>query len=236
MDHDSFDRLTVAIDRWRDRATRRSTLRLLVGGSVAAAGLTAADADARRRERDICRGIGASCKRDRDCCTDTCLADRCRIPGSQECGNRTCLPGFKCCRGNGSERKCTPRGFPTCCGSFSFADGFRCCRSSDSGQSGACPSNSTCCSNRVGAGCCPQGMKCCDGGCCPDGMICCHHGCCPDGFRCASSGCAIDGTATAGTRRMSKTRPFTDRLEIDEADVIEVAPREGEAAPDAEGD
>ena len=72
MDGKSFDRLSVVVHRLREQATRRGALRLLLGGSLAVAGTLVADeGEARRRKnrkRKKCRGYGAVCGGNRDCC------------------------------------------------------------------------------------------------------------------------------------------------------------------------
>jgi hypothetical protein len=84
MDGESFDRLSVVVHRLRDKATRRSALGLVLGGSAAAlSGLLAQDVSAKKHKNNgkkkhkNCRGFGAGCKSNKDCCNSNCRSGRC---------------------------------------------------------------------------------------------------------------------------------------------------------------
>ena len=60
MDGESFDRLSVVVHRLREKASRRTALRLLLGGSaVAAGGLLVDSADARKKNKNKNKSVGA---------------------------------------------------------------------------------------------------------------------------------------------------------------------------------
>jgi hypothetical protein len=177
MDGESFDRLSVIVNRLRDRSSRRDALRALLGGSaaVAAAALADDDADARKKNRKKrCRGYGATCHHHKDCCNGSCRYGRCWYTGNggggggKHCGGRTCPSGWSCCRQSGVH-VCVPSNYPTCCGGYSYANGYYCCNNGY----GACYSGGECCPGGSGTGCCQDGWKCCGNGrCCPRGWDC----------------------------------------------------------------
>ena len=74
MDETSFDRLAVAVDCIRGKASRRGALRALLGGSLAAAVLAPPTSEAAERS---CSGLGSRCRRDGDCCSDRCRSNIC---------------------------------------------------------------------------------------------------------------------------------------------------------------
>jgi hypothetical protein len=126
MDGESFDRLSVIVHRLREKATRRGALRLLLGGSVAAAaGSLAGETEARRRRRNLrrgCKGFGGRCDSSRDCCSGRCRNGFC-FPdggggGGNRCNGQRCPNGWDCCRFSGVD-VCVPRNHPSC-----FNNGF----------------------------------------------------------------------------------------------------------------
>lgn len=119
MDGESFDRLSVAVHRLRDQATRRGALGLLLGGAVAAVtGLAVEETEARKRRRNKkrrkgCKGFGGRCNGSRDCCDGRCRNGFC-FPGNggggggSRCNGVRCPNGWRCCRFQGIDR-CLPR-------------------------------------------------------------------------------------------------------------------------------
>ena len=167
MDGESFDRLSVVVHRLRDKATRRGALGLLLGGSVAAAsGLLADDADAKKNNKNKkngnCRGYGATCRSNKDCCYSKCRSGRCWYDGGggngQHCGGKNCPSGWGCCNTSGIS-VCVPNNYPTCCGNQSFANGYSCC----GGYGGACLGGIDSCTGQFGV-CCQPGWKHCNNG------------------------------------------------------------------------
>jgi hypothetical protein len=167
MDGESFDRLSVVVHRLRDKATRRSALGLVLGGSAAAlSGLLAQDVSAKKHKNNgkkkhkNCRGFGARCKSNKDCCNSNCRSGRCwQGNGSQgRCGGKTCDNGWGCCTSNGVS-VCVPNNYPVCCGNKSFANGYTCC----GGNGGACPGGINSCTGEFGV-CCQPGWRHCNSG------------------------------------------------------------------------
>jgi hypothetical protein len=231
MDHKSFDRLSVVVDRLRTGATRRDTLRLLLGGSLAAAAaVTAEDAEAKRkknkkkRNKNSCRGWGSGCSRNSDCCNGRCRSRVCQPRNGNwwngggggsgrrcntQWGTITCLPGYECSKVAGVH-VCTPKGFDTCCGNNCFNNNWnaQCCNNNSWGNKGGCPAGMRCCSGQLGGGCCP------------------------DGFNCSNNGqCTTWRTASSG-QRTAETRPQTPKIAFSDADWVEVTPGEGVAMQD----
>ncbi|MCC7025065.1 MAG: hypothetical protein IT338_19695 [Thermomicrobiales bacterium] len=214
MDGEAFDRLSVAVHRLRGQATRRGALRMLLGGSVAAAsGLLGHDAEAKKKKKNKnkknnCRGYGGRCKKNGDCCYGKCRNGWCYYNGSggggggnKNCGGRKCPSGWGCCKQNGVSI-CRPNTFPTCCGNKGWTDGYRCCNSR-SGQ--VCPINQECC----GISCCQDGWKCCGNG-----------RCCPDGWRCGKIACEFRQVAVNGEVATDsvQTMPFADPVDPEVSD------------------
>ncbi len=173
MDGESFDRLSVVVHRLREQASRRTALRLILGGSLAAAGaLTAVDGEAKKKNkrnknrwRKRCRGYGAGCNSNRDCCNGGCRNGRCWYTGNGggggHCGGRRCPNGWVC-RNQSGVHVCVPDNYPTYCGGNTwYGSGFKCC---DGIPNGACTVGSECCG---GLGmCCQSGWQCCGGNTC----------------------------------------------------------------------
>jgi hypothetical protein len=223
MDGESFDRLSVVVHRLRDQATRRGALRLLLGGSVAAAGgLLTQDADAKKhknkkhknKKHKNCRGYGAKCQSWRDCCSGNCFGNRCFQSGGggggggggKHCGGRRCPAGWGCCRSNGVS-VCVPNNFPTCCGGNSYSSGYRCCGGP---YGGACPFGGECCGGFNQ--CCQSGWKCCGSNTCiPKDWDC-------DDFFLQQA--ESDGVSTESKPRIPSAAPVT----IDDSDWITLEP------------
>jgi hypothetical protein len=213
MDGASFDRLSMVVDRLRDRASRRGAVRLLLSGSVAAAtGLLIEDTDAKHRNRRNrhrnCRGFGGWCNGHNDCCSGSCINNHC-FPGNgrghdgQSCGGRTCTAGWGCCN-NAGISVCVPNSFPTCCGGNSFVGGYYCCGG--------------------GGGACPAGWDCCGGfnQCCGPNQQCCGNGrCCPIGWFCGDIACFADQDQVNGVAAQSvESVPFSDPVTVDPSNWI----------------
>ncbi|MFN8590286.1 MAG: hypothetical protein U0031_02410 [Thermomicrobiales bacterium] len=183
MDGESFDRLSVAVDRLRQRATRRGALLAVLGGALAGIGAASGDdAEAKKKNRKNCRGYGGRCDRNNDCCNGRCINGFCFYTGNgggggnnyHNCGNQTCPNGWRCCKQNGV-KVCVPAGYPTCCGNYSYSNGYYCCNGN---YGGACFSGGDCCPGANGTGCCQSGWKCCGNGrCCPRGWYCGNIAC-----------------------------------------------------------
>ena len=215
MDGESFDQLSVVVHRLRNTATRRSALGLLFGGSLAAAGtLLGEDASARKnrnRKNNNCRGFGAKCSRNSDCCFSKCRNGRCWYGGSgggggnKNCGGRKCQAGWDCCKTSGVSI-CVPDNYPTCCGGNSYVPGYRCC----GGFGGACPSNGSCCGG-FNQCCQYPNNKCCNRGgvhtCIPSGWDC------DDFFRQEDSNFGIESAS-----RIPSSAP----IPVDESDWISI--------------
>src|SRR5687768_5500606 len=127
MDGESFDRVSVVVHRLRNTATRRGALGLaLVGALAAVSGLLPNDAGAKKRNKNAkknknCRGFGAKCGSNKDCCYSKCRSGRCWY-GSRsgtKCGGKSCDNGWGCCSSNGVS-VCVPNHYPVCCGNQSF--------------------------------------------------------------------------------------------------------------------
>jgi hypothetical protein len=167
MDGESFDRLSVVVHRLRNKATRRGALGLVLGGSLAAvSGLLADGAGAKKRNKNgkkknkDCRGFGAKCGSNKDCCYSKCRSGRCWY-GSRSgnnCGGKTCDNGWGCCNSNGVS-VCVPNNYPVCCGNQSFVNGYTCC----GGNGGACLGGIDSCTGQFGF-CCQPGWKHCSSG------------------------------------------------------------------------
>ena len=211
MDEGSFDRLSVMVNRMRDRSTRRGVLGVVLGGVLAAGtGLLGDDAAAQRnrrngrnRNRKNCRGYGGRCDRNKDCCNGTCRDGICWFGGGgRNCGGRRCPSGWRCCRRNGIGT-CTPPTFPTCCGDFGYVTGYRCC----SGSTHACPAGWDCCPGQT-TGCCGPNQHCCNNGLC-----------CPDGWDCGDITCEVFQTSDVSGQSV-RTMPFIDPVPVNEADRV----------------
>jgi hypothetical protein len=180
MDGESFDRLSVVVHRLRNKATRRGALGLVLGGSLAAiGGLLTDDAGAKKRNKNSkkknknCRGFGAKCGSNKDCCYSKCRSGRCWYGsrGGNRCGGKVCDAGWGCCNFSGVS-VCVPHDYPVCCGNQSFANGYTCC----GGTGGACLGGVTSCTGQFGV-CCQSGWKYCtsgfyEGQCVPNGWSC----------------------------------------------------------------
>jgi hypothetical protein len=209
MDGETFDRLSVQIQRLRDQATRRGALRVLLGGSLAAVGgffgkEAAAKNKRRRNKYSRCRGYAAFCDSHHDCCTNNCINNRC-FPGHGGGGGRNCN-GINCpngwsCRRNGNVSVCVPNNFNNCCGGYCYGSSFNCCN------------------NFYGAGACPFGWDCCGGfnQCCGENQFCCGNGqCCPDGWYCGNIACYANQNAAIASDS-STSRPFIAPVTIGES-------------------
>jgi hypothetical protein len=136
MDGESFDRLSVVVHHLQNKATRRSALGLLLGGTLAAgASLLGEEAGARKgsknRKKNNCRGFGGKCDSNRDCCSSNCRNGRCYGGGgggggNNNCGGRKCSAGWDCCRQSGVD-VCVPRNHPTCFNNGICPNGWRTC-------------------------------------------------------------------------------------------------------------
>ena len=217
MDEQSFDRLAVAVDRIRDRSTRRGALRALLGGSLAAAVAVLAPAatDA------ACTSLGFRCRRNGDCCSGRCASNTC-IPNTGGgcrstgfgCGNDS-----DCCSGNCERSICVSGGGS--CNSLGFGCRLNgdCCSGRCSGNicvrdgdGGRCGPGLFACGSGAGRGCCPVNFRCCRGGF--------GSGCCPSGFRCRSNGtCTLGGgVREASASGEERVVPKTERVEATETD------------------
>jgi hypothetical protein len=156
MDGTSFDRLSVIVHRLRDQSTRRGALRLLLGGSVAAAsGLVATETDAKKKNKrwKKCRGYGGRCNGNKNCCNGKCINGFC-FPrrggggGGKNCGGQRCPNNYRCCRFNGINM-CLPWNHPACFGAGECLAGWDPC-----GWNGpvrtCCSPDTHCCVNNFG--------------------------------------------------------------------------------------
>jgi hypothetical protein len=215
MDGESFDRLSVTVDRLRDRATRRGALGIVLGGALVAASRLRGDgAVAKNKNKNNknkngkkkCRGYGGKCDRTKDCCSGSCRNGRCWYTGNggggggKKCGGRTCPSGWRCCKRNGIA-VCTPPTYPTCCDNFGYPSGYFCCT--------------------YGGGACLSGRECCPGlttGCCQEGWKCCGDGrCCPDGWECGDFVCYANQDAEIASAAV-ETIPSVEAEPVDEND------------------
>lgn len=213
MDGEAFDRLTMAVHRLRDQATRRNALRLLFGGAaVAAVGLPAEDAEARRKKRrrkknkrrKKCVNYGARCNNNKHCCDGKCKRFNGGLKfcmpkggggggggGNKRCGGQRCRNGEECCRFNGV-KLCLPKGDIRC------------------GGSNICPGGwETCGWNGPVRACCTPGNHCCG-----------NDHCCPDGWRCGDIACYANQDA-AVSGESTDSREFSDPVSADEIDPAE---------------
>jgi hypothetical protein len=135
MDEESFDRLSVAVNRLREKATWRGTLGRVLGGSLAAiSGQLTEDAGPKKRSGSSKNtrnknggGFGGTFGSSKDCCCSKCRSGRCWSDrnGRKRCGGRTCQADWGCCRSSGVS-VCVPRSYPICCGNQSFANVYTC--------------------------------------------------------------------------------------------------------------
>lgn len=180
MNGDAFDRLSTIVNHLRETTSRRDALRALLGGSAAVAAMAIdSDAEAKKKKHrnKRCRGYGATCNGNKDCCAGSCRNGRCWYTGNgngggggKNCNGQRCPSGWSCCRQSGISI-CVPSNYPTCCGNqnYSYGYGYQCCN----GGYGACYSGGECCPGSGGTGCCQEGWKCCGNGrCCPRGWDC----------------------------------------------------------------
>ena len=145
-----FDRLTRFLV---SGVSRRHALRLLAGGAGAALAGVLGLSGAGANHLGECRGTGARCNGDDQCCTHRCRKHVCRCAGAGGpctkpghcCGNRYCQPGATCS--------------DTCAGKSCEGNGD-CCA--------AAPS----CTGNLCGGCRPRGMSCSS-----TGTPCCYSEC-----------------------------------------------------------
>jgi hypothetical protein len=148
MDEARFDRMTRILAHGH---SRRSALRLLAAGAIAAlgAGLGVEAAPA----QTTCKPPGGKCSRHGQCCSGACnRRGRCRgCPSGEHLCGETCIPDDQCCAGNAAGKLC--------------------------GQT--CISTLECCTNGVPG--CPAYQKCSAyrGGVCVSGNYGCRPQNCP---------------------------------------------------------
>jgi hypothetical protein len=184
MDGSSFDKLSVAVHRLREQASRRNALRLLAGGAVAAVGgAIATETDAKKKKNKNknknkynkkykkCRNnfYGGFCNGNKDCCNGKCRNGVCWYNGGGGGGNGGC-GGVRCpngwtCRKQGPAHICSPYNNPIYCGNNTYWE-----------------SNYNCCYGYAG-GACQAGWKCCNGRTCIP-----NHWNCNDFFQSAEIG------------------------------------------------
>lgn len=214
MDGEAFDRLSVAVHRLREQATRRNALRLLAGGAaVAATGLSIDDTNAKRRKknknknkkRKKCRnnnwwnGWGGRCRKNKDCCYGKCRNGICWNTGGggggggkKRCNGVRCPSGWKCCkRWQDGVKVCAPPGDPVCF------------------DNNICYGGEPCGWNGPVRNCCSSGWKCCGNG-----------RCCPDGWRCGDVACYANQDAEVGGESTEST-PFVEAVPENEMDSAE---------------
>jgi hypothetical protein len=169
MDGESFDRLSVAVHRLRDQATRRGALRLLLGGSVAAVtGLAVDETEARKRRhkkrRKGCKGFGGRCNGSRDCCDGRCRNGFCFPGNGGGGGGNGCCRGFpndyRCCRFNGVDI-CVPRNDVRCNDGDFCPNGWETCGFNGPVRD-CCSPDTHCCRDDFGGHFCLNDMFDCD--------------------------------------------------------------------------
>ena len=169
MDGSSFDKLSVSVHRLREQATRRKALRLLLGGTAAAAIGSVLTSESEANKKRCRSGYGGRCNSNKDCCNGRCRNGRCWYTGGGDGGGNTgdrycngvrCASGWRCCSFQGIKR-CLPRDHAACIGS------------------GECPFTwDTCGWNGSIRQCCGVGQHCCYWNslnryiCLPDGANC----------------------------------------------------------------
>lgn len=167
-------------------ATRRSVLKLLIGGVLGGlAGVRARDAGA------VCIPFGVRCAGGTQCCTGNCVDNKCACrTGLTRCGD-SCLNLLT------NERNCGA------CGA-SCAAGRTCCngRCADTNNN---PNHCGACGRR-----CPTGVTCVNGACSSSGTACAVATDCPDdGNPCTVRRCT-DGTCSYPPKRcLSDDNPCT---------------------------
>ena len=227
MDGETFDRLSVAVHRLRDGATRRQALRAVAAGGTAGllTRLRAGEAEAACvGRRDRCSRGGQFCgHRDRDVGCDR-LPRHCRRDGERCCGRdgTGCAADCDCCRGfacdGGRCRSGDGDGGGRRCGGVPCRRGWSCCRFRGVAR---CIDRDHlhCCRGGI----CPRGWDCCgrDGGCCSKGWKCCgRSGCCPDGWRCTRGGCEPRRNARVATASAEPV-PFAEPVRPDGREWVE---------------
>ena len=115
MDEARFDRMTRILAHGH---SRRSALRLLAAGAIAAlgAGLGVEAAPA----QTTCKPPGGKCSRHGQCCSGACnrRRGRCRgCPSGEHLCGETCIPDDQCCAGNAAGKLCGQTCIPIadCC-------------------------------------------------------------------------------------------------------------------------
>ncbi|CAA9565738.1 MAG: hypothetical protein AVDCRST_MAG59-3011 [uncultured Thermomicrobiales bacterium] len=204
----SFDRLAVAVDCIRGKATRRGAL-ATSSGVIAPPATGAAPRS--------CTSPGFECRRDGDCCSGRCTRNICAYNGAGSCQNIGfgCRRNSDCCSDRCDNNRCVSGSG----GGSGQSNGFGCfndrdccngrcerniCVSGGGGGGGGCPSGFSSCGGAAGPGCCPVNTRCCRGGF--------SSGCCPSDHRCRSNGqCALRRTSR-GTRDGGDERT-TPRIE-----------------------
>lgn len=215
MDGEAFDRLSVQWQRLREQATRRSALQVLLGGSLAAAiGLAGDRSEAKNKNRKHkykkCRGYGAFCDGNHDCCAGNCRNNHC-YPGNGGGGNGHNCNGINCpngwdCQRNYNVYVCVPNNYNNCCGGYCYGGSYNCC------------------DGYYGNGACPAGWDCCGfNQCCGDNQHCCGNGrCCPNGWSCNGNGTCdpyyYDGVSTSSAESI----PSTPAVTIDESQYYKI--------------
>ena len=168
MDGESFDRLSVVVHRLRDKATRRGALGLVLGGSIAAvSGLLTEDAGAKKHNKNgknkknkDCRGFGAKCGSNKDCCFSNCRSGRCWYGngGQSRCGGKTCTTVGVAAAPMASRSVCQTT-TPSAAATRVSSTGYTCC----GGNGGACLGGIDSCTGQFGV-CCQPGWRHCTSG------------------------------------------------------------------------
>jgi hypothetical protein len=215
MDGETFDRLSVQLQRLREQATRRGALRLLLGGSLAAAiSLPVEQSEAKNKNRknkyNKCRGYGAFCDSHHDCCGNNCINNHC-YPGHGGGGNGSNCNGLNCpngwgCQRNGSVYVCVPNNYDRCCGGYCYGSSYNCCNG-----------------NYGGVGC-PIGWECCGfNQCCGDNQHCCGNGrCCPNGWYCNNNGTCDPYYYNGVSTSSAESIPSTPAISNDESEYYKI--------------
>jgi len=215
MDGEAFDRLSVRWQRLREQATRRGALKYLLGGSLAVAiGLEADQSEAKNKKHkhkyNKCRGYGAFCDSNHDCCAGNCRNNHC-YAGNGNGGNGRYCNGINCpngwgCQHNGYVSVCVPNNYNNCCGGYCYGGSYGCCN------------------GNYGGGACPAGWDCCGfNQCCGDNQHCCGNGrCCPNGWSCNGNGTCDPYYYNGVSTSSAESIPSTPAITLDESQYYKI--------------
>ena len=174
MDNQRFDTLAMVLGA---SGSRRRAFKLLAGGAIGAVLLRFGVDDA-AAFNELCRSLGRSCSRDRDCCSRRCRRGTRRCPaGTNQINTSTCQSDI--------DGTCPTDAKINFCRNTAFTCGIN-----------ALTSNCACFSTKEGGTFCSDGLPPTTGACNQPGQFGCQSSAdCPSGAACVYLGtfCGCDG-------------------------------------------